>query len=112
MENHNEIARFILPHLYKIIKVFRESGFSAACHNAAELAHAAGLGLDFALLSPVLPTPSHPESSGLGWAEFARLCEHSPIPLFALGGMRPDMEETARTHGAHGIALLRNWSAR
>ena len=85
---------------------------SAACHNAAELAHAAGLGLDFALLSPVLPTPSHPESSGLGWAEFARLCEHSPIPLFALGGMRPDMEETARSHGAHGIALLRNWSAR
>ncbi len=82
---------------------------SAACHNATELAHAAELELDFALLSPVLPTPSHPESTGLGWAEFARLSENSPIPVFALGGMTPDMEETARTHGAHGIALLRNW---
>ena len=82
---------------------------SAACHNATELAHAAELELDFALLSPVLPTPSHPESAGLGWAEFARLSENSPIPVFALGGMTPDMEETSRTHGAHGIALLRNW---
>ena len=82
---------------------------AGACHNAAELAHAAELGLDFALLSPVLPTPSHPESAGLGWAEFARLIEHAPLPVFALGGMTPALEETAHAYGAHGIALLRQW---
>ena len=82
---------------------------AAACHNAEELAHACTLGVDFALLSPVLATRSHPGSEGLGWQTFARLCAHSPIPILALGGMTPSMEDTARTHGAHGIALLRNW---
>ena len=33
----------------------------ASCHTAGELARAAELGLDYALLSPVLPTPTHPE---------------------------------------------------
>ena len=82
---------------------------AASCHHAADLAQAASLGADFALLSPVLPTASHPESSGIGWDEFARLIESAPLPVFALGGMRPEMLETARTHGAHGIALMRGW---
>ncbi|WP_153111128.1 Nudix family hydrolase [Propionivibrio limicola] len=82
---------------------------AASCHNAAELAKAATLGLDFALLSPVLPTASHPGAPSLGWEEFARLTDRSPIPVFALGGMRPDMLDTALEHGAHGIALLRGW---
>lgn len=32
---------------------------AASCHNAEHLAHAAALGADFAVLSPVLPTASH-----------------------------------------------------
>lgn len=82
---------------------------AASCHNAGELAHAAALGLDFALLSPVLPTPSHPEASGLGWQAFSRLVERSPLPVYALGGMHPQLLETARQHGAHGVALMRGW---
>ncbi len=84
---------------------------AASCHTAGELAHAAALGLDFAQLSPVLPTPSHPQASGMGWDEFARLVERSPLPVFALGGMRPGMLATACAHGAHGIALLRGWGS-
>ena len=83
---------------------------AASCHNTEELAHAAALGLDFAVLGPVLPTMSHPEVSGMGWDEFARLIERSPLPVFALGGMQPERLETAREKGAHGIALLRGWS--
>ncbi len=82
---------------------------AASCHSPEELAHAAKLGLDFAVLSPVLPTASHPDAHGLGWKRFAQWIEHSPLPVFALGGMQPEMIETARTHGAHGIALLRGW---
>ena len=82
---------------------------AASCHDAKDLAQAAALGLDFALLSPVLPTASHPESRGIGWDEFARLIEHAPLPVFALGGMQPEMLETARLRGAHGIALMRGW---
>ena len=82
---------------------------AASCHDAEDLARASSLGVDFALLSPVLRTASHPESAGIGWDAFARLIEHSPLPVFALGGMRPETLATAREHGAHGVALMRGW---
>ncbi len=81
----------------------------ASCHNAAELAKAAGLGLDYALLGPVLPTPTHPENPGLGWVEFERLAAGTPLPVFALGGMQAEMLAAAQARGAHGIALMRGW---
>lgn len=81
----------------------------ASCHNAAELSKAVELGLDYALLGPVLSTPTHPEASGMGWAEFARLREGCAIPVFALGGMRQEMLAEAQQHGAHGLALMRGW---
>ena len=82
----------------------------ASCHSAEELAHAISLGIDFAVLSPVLRTPTHPEAKGMGWDEFARLIRESPLPVFALGGMRPEMLEVSLERGAHGIAMLRGWS--
>ncbi|MBS1191043.1 MAG: Nudix family hydrolase [Rhodocyclaceae bacterium] len=81
----------------------------ASCHNAAELAHAIALGLDYALLGPVLPTATHPGMPHLGWETFAQLVAGSAIPVFALGGMSMKMLNTAQAHGAHGIALMRNW---
>jgi 8-oxo-dGTP diphosphatase len=81
----------------------------ASCHNAAEIARAGELGLDYALLGPVLPTPSHPESTGLGWAEFAGRLAGNTLPALALGGMKPEMLPEAQTYGAHGIALMRGW---
>ncbi len=83
---------------------------AASCHTDEELARAATLGLDFVVLSPVLPTASHPEAKGIGWEAFSRLIEHSPLPVFALGGMRPDSIETAWENGAQGIALMRGWA--
>ena len=35
--------------------------------------------------------------------------EHLTIPVYALGGMQPELQETAQAHGAHGIALMRGW---
>lgn len=81
----------------------------ASCHNAEEIAKAGELGLDYALLGPVLPTPTHPESSGIGWSGFEAMRSGNSLPVFALGGMQPDMLGTAQQHGAHGIALMRGW---
>ena len=78
----------------------------ASCHNRRELYRAAELGVDFVVLSPVLPTPSHPGAATLGWDRFAELCLDLPLPVFALGGMRLHMIETAMTHSAQGVALL------
>jgi 8-oxo-dGTP diphosphatase len=81
----------------------------ASCHNAQELTQAAQLGLDYALLGPVLSTPTHPEHAGIGWAGFKELAAGSPIPVFALGGMQQEMLATAMENGAHGIAMMRGW---
>ena len=78
----------------------------ASCHNAAELRRAEELGCDFALLSPVLATQSHPGAPHLGWEKFAEIVAGSPIPVYALGGLNQDDMRTAWQHGAHGIALL------
>jgi 8-oxo-dGTP diphosphatase len=82
---------------------------AASCHTAADLARAADLGLDFVVLGPVLPTASHPEGSGMGWQAFSRLIDGSPLPVYALGGLQPEMLEHATSHGGHGIALMRGW---
>jgi 8-oxo-dGTP diphosphatase len=79
----------------------------ASCHNTAELQRAAELGFDFALLSPVLPTASHPGELHLGWKEFAALVAETKLPVYALGGLTVADLDRAQQHGAHGIALLR-----
>jgi 8-oxo-dGTP diphosphatase len=80
---------------------------AASCHNEEELRRAEALGCDFALLSPVLPTQSHPGAPHLGWEHFANIVAGSSIPVYALGGLSGDDTLTAWQQGAHGIALLR-----
>lgn len=80
---------------------------SAACHDAAQLAHATRLGLDFVTLSPVLATATHPDATPLGWPAFTALAAQTSLPVFALGGMRADMLTSARHAGAYGIAAIR-----
>ena len=78
-----------------------------SCHDASELAHAAALGADYALLSPVLPTLTHPGAPTLGWDAFAALAAASPVPVYGLGGLERGDVALAQSHGAHGVALLR-----
>ena len=58
-------------------------------------------------LSPVLPTPTHPESDGMGWEKFAELAQLSDVPVFALGGMEFGELETVWQNNAVGIAGIR-----
>jgi 8-oxo-dGTP diphosphatase len=79
----------------------------ASCHNGPELARAAALGLDYALLSPVRHTASHPDVTPLGWSRFAELVDPTPLPVYALGGLRVGDLDDAIRHGAQGIAAIR-----
>jgi 8-oxo-dGTP diphosphatase len=78
---------------------------AASCHDAAELAHAQQLGLDFGVLGPVAESPGH--GAPMGWRGFAQLREHVSLPLYGLGGLDRDDLVLARTHGAQGIAAIR-----
>ena len=83
----------------------------ASCHTAAELAHAGQLGLDFAVLGPVSPTPSHPGAPVLGWSGFSAIAANTRLPVYALGGLGGDDVAVAIAHGAQGVALMRGaWS--
>ncbi|MFK2892710.1 Nudix family hydrolase [Dyella flagellata] len=75
----------------------------ASCHDAAQLSLSVHLA-DFATLSPVAPTASHPDAPALGWPRFQGLAEPAALPVYALGGMAPTLAEQARRHGAQGVA--------
>lgn len=85
---------------------------AASCHNREELGQAVRLGADFAVLSPVAATASHPDVAPLGWDKFRVLCGSVSLPIYALGGMRPVDLGLARAAGARGIATVSGvWSA-
>ncbi|HUR27116.1 MAG TPA: Nudix family hydrolase [Planctomycetota bacterium] len=84
----------------------------ASCHDERELARAAELGIDFAVLGPLRDTASHPGARSLGWDKFKALVRDYPLPVYAIGGLGDADLEDAWSAGAHGIAAIRGaWSA-
>ncbi|MGE8539985.1 MAG: NUDIX domain-containing protein [Acinetobacter sp.] len=78
--------------------------YLAACHDLNSAQHAQDIGCDAILLSPVLPTATHPDTPALGWAELEQIAQQMDIPVFALGGMTPEHLLEAQQHGAYGVA--------
>lgn len=77
---------------------------AASCHDAASLCRAEAIGCDFATLSPVQATTTHPQVQPLGWARFAELRAVTTLPVYALGGVGPGDLPAARAAGAQGVA--------
>ena len=80
---------------------------AASCHNEAELKQAAQLGVDFVVLGPLLPTPSHLDAVPLGWESAAKMIRDYSLPVYALGGMREQDLQAAWENGFTGIAMQR-----
>jgi len=81
--------------------------FAASCHNLEELSQAQALGVDFAVLGPVLATASHPNSEPLGWLPFEQWTVAIGIPVYALGGLTLDDLAQIYACGGQGIAAIR-----
>lgn len=79
----------------------------ASCHDREQIAHAQALGLDYVVVGPVLPTPSHSGLPGMGWERFAQLIAGSTLPVYAIGGMQRAHLQRAWECGAHGLAMMR-----
>jgi thiamine-phosphate pyrophosphorylase len=77
---------------------------SLAAHSLPALLRARGA--DFALLSPVFATGSHPGASALGPLRFTALCRRSPVPVLALGGMNQAAAVRLRGAGQAGFAAI------
>ena len=81
----------------------------ASCHTREELGRAMALGLDFAVVGPVLEKGG---SEPLGWDRFAALVRGSSIPVYAIGGLTLTHMERAWRAGAHGAAMIRgSWAS-
>jgi len=79
---------------------------AASCHNKVELMHACNIGVDFAVLSPICDSSSHPDCNALGWDKFTELTRQSTIPVYALGGMQLSDIESSQFHGGQGVAMI------
>jgi thiamine-phosphate pyrophosphorylase len=73
-----------------------------SCHDAAGLARAQGA--SFACLSPVFASPG--KGQPLGLDRFGALIAHAELPVFALGGIRPEHARELRVAGAAGLAAI------
>jgi 8-oxo-dGTP diphosphatase len=79
----------------------------ASCHDWQELEHACAMNLDFAVVSPVRETASHPGAKALGFTGLRELTERADLPIYALGGMSETDLPRVFEHGAQGIAAIR-----
>ncbi|WP_455203994.1 Nudix family hydrolase [Kaarinaea lacus] len=80
---------------------------AVSCHNQEEIEQANKIQADFAVLGPVLATASHPDAPGMGWYQFALMCELANYPVYALGGMLEEHISEVQSYGGHGIAAIR-----
>ncbi|QHS10251.1 Nudix family hydrolase [Sinimarinibacterium sp. NLF-5-8] len=76
----------------------------ASAHRADDIARAAQLGFDAAVLGSVCPTPSHPDARPLGWAGFTQVRGFAPLPVYAIGGVSPVHLPDAWQAWAQGVA--------
>ena len=80
-------------------------GFSAHGLAGAEAAVAAGA--DYVLLSPIFPTPTKPDATGIGLDALHACAEAlGDAPVYALGGITPENALACLDAGAYGVAVL------
>lgn len=90
-------------------QAFKGRFLGASCHSLDQLQQAVEKGCDYATLSPVAQTQSHPNTPGLGWDVAAEWVKDQPIPVYLLGGLEGTALEGAIKIGAQGIAAISAW---
>lgn len=79
---------------------------SVSVHTVAQLQQAQAIGADCVLLSPVLPTQTHPDMPALGWEQASDWVAQAKIPVYALGGVSPNHLVQVKAFGFHGVAAI------
>jgi len=76
-------------------------------HRPAEIAAAAAAGANFVTFGPVFATPSkRTYGQPLGLEALRLACQNSPLPVFALGGIKPCHLGDLRAAGVAGVAVI------
>jgi len=76
-------------------------------HQSAEIALAAAAGADFVTFGPVFATPAKlVYGDPVGLESLCLACQNSPLPVFALGGIKPCHLAALQASGAAGTAVI------
>lgn len=81
----------------------------ASCHSLEDIREAAKLGATCCTFSPVYPSQCKPGVPPKGLALLHRVCQHSPIPVYALGGVTPERAQELAGAGAAGGVMMSGW---
>ena len=71
----------------KNVKSKKKWIITTAVHSMHSLKKVERLDIDAALLSPVFPSKSHPNSKNLGLNKFSKIVKKTKLPIYALGGI-------------------------
>ena len=71
----------------KNVKSNKKWIITTAVHDIESLKKVEKLNIDAALLSPVFPSKSHPNSKNLGLNKFSKIVKKTKLPIYALGGI-------------------------
>ena len=82
----------------------------ASVHSEDQITHANQLGVHAVTLSPINPTPSHPDALGLGWERAEQLAELCCCTVYALGGVSPSDLDRLQGSNFYGVAGIRHFS--
>ena len=84
----------------------------ASVHSLDEARAAAREGATWLVAGHVFATSSHPGEEGRGLGFLRAVTRAVPIPVIAIGGVRPEHCRMLRESGAHGLAVIRGiWDA-
>ena len=76
-------------------------------HSLLEAKDAERSGADFILFGPVYFTPSKAGyGAPQGLEALKKIVEKSPVPVYAIGGIKPDNIEDLKRTGVRGVALI------
>lgn len=115
-----EVARELRPEgLHLPLPVLREldiekrrelpKHIGASCHSFEDILEAVKLGATCCTFSPVYPSQCKPGVPPKGLELLRQVCQQSPIPVYALGGVTPERAGELETAGAAGGVMMSGW---
>ena len=85
----------------------RQRLLGASTHSLEEAQEAEKNGADFVVFGPVYFTPSKaPYGEPQGMAVLKKIVEKISLPIYAIGGIKPENIADARRAGVRGVALI------
>lgn len=80
--------------------------YGASIHSVEDLREAENMGASWVIFGNVFETGCKPGKEGAGIDALREICEISSIPVYAIGGIKPNNARSCMEAGAAGICVM------